>query len=346
MNSPGGYIYVLYGEDTFGRDEAVQLLKRKIRELPAGEHNLSEFGLETTVSELRMAADVVPFLADRRMIIVRGLLGRLTGRGQRRAGGRGRKTASDAAESAADEYAQLLAYLPDVPQSTSLALVEDGRLNVEPLSRAIPRGRAAVREYPRVVDVPHWIRDRARVHEVQLDEDAVRELSQLGGTELRRLDSELRKLRDFADGHTVSRADVRELVVGRDVAVWGLLDGLSERRQDKALRGLRALYNQGETPEALLGRDIAPHYRRLMVAHELKQLSRAERGAIDVTALGLNPNTVGKWMEQASAFEGAELERALTILLDLDRQIKMGETESEATLEITVVELCTRLSTA
>ena len=344
MNSSGGYIYILYGEDAFGRDEAVQLLKRRIRELPAGEHNLTEFGPETSVSELRMAADVVPFLADRRMVIVRGLLGRLAGRGQRRGSGRTRKNAAEAAENAIDEYAQLLAYLPEVPQSTSLALVEDGRLSPEPLSKAIPRGRAAVREYPRVVDVPHWIRDRARVHEVGLDEDAVRELAQLGGTELRRLDSELRKLRDFADGRTVSRADVRELVVGRDVAVWGLLDGLSERRQDKALRGLRALYSQGESPEALLGRDIAPHYRRLMVAHELKHASRAERSAIDVTTLGLNPNTVGKWMEQASAFDRTELERALTLLLELDRQIKMGETESEAALEVTVAELCTRLS--
>ena len=25
MNSPGGYVYVLYGEDAFGREEAVQV---------------------------------------------------------------------------------------------------------------------------------------------------------------------------------------------------------------------------------------------------------------------------------------------------------------------------------
>src|SRR5438132_14279612 len=87
MNSTGGYVYVLYGEDSFGRDEAVQTLKDRMRALPAGEHNLTELGPETTVNALRLAADVVPFLADRRMVLVRGLLGRLTGRGggQRRA---------------------------------------------------------------------------------------------------------------------------------------------------------------------------------------------------------------------------------------------------------------------
>jgi DNA polymerase-3 subunit delta len=137
---------------------------------------------------------------------------------------------------------------------------------------------------------------------------------------------------------------VRELVVGREVAVWGLLDGLSERRLDKALRGLRALYGQGETPEALLGRDIAPHYRRLMVARELSLAPREERARIDVGALGLNPSTIGKWMDQAAAFDRSELERALELLLDLDRQIKTGETESEASLELAIVQLCSRLT--
>ena len=343
MNSPGGYVYILYGEDAFGRDEAVQTLKDRMRALPAGEHNLTEFGPETSVAALRQAADVVPFLADRRMVFVRGLLARLAGRGQRRPT-RARKSAAASSESAPDEYQLLLEYLPDIPQTTSLVLVEEGRLNPEPLVAAIPRGRAAVREYPRVLDVPGWLRGRAKLIGVEVDEPAVRELAMLGGGDLRRLDSELRKLADYTAGRSVTRADVRELVVGRDMAVWTLLDGLAERRADKALRALRALYSQGESPEALLGRDIAPHYRRLMVARELALASREERARIDVATLGLNPATVGKWTEQAAGFDRAELERALELLLELDRQIKTGETSPEPSLELAIVQLCSRLA--
>lgn len=343
MNSPGGYVYILSGEDTFGRDEAVQTLKDRMRALPAGEHNLTQLGPETTVAALRQAADVMPFLADRRMVVVRGLIGRLAGRGggQRRAP-RARKSA--AADTAPDEFQLLLDYLPDLPQSTSLVLVEDGRLPTDRLVAAIPRGRSAVRDYPRVQDVPGWVRGRASLIGVDLDEAAIRELAMLGGADLRRLDSELRKLADYAAGRSVTRADVRELVVGREMAVWTLLDGLAERRADKALRALRALYAQGESPEALLGRDIAPHYRRLMVAKELSVATRDERARVDVAALGLNPATVGRWTDQAQAFEPAELERALEVLLDLDRQVKTGETTSEPALEVAIVQLCTRLS--
>jgi DNA polymerase-3 subunit delta len=342
MNSPGGYIYLLYGEDSFGRDEAVASLKERMRSLPAGEHNLTELGPDTSIAGLRQAADVVPFLADRRMVIVRGLLGRLAGRGgvsrQRQRAPR----KSDA--SAPDEFQALLDYLPDVPQTTSLAFIEEGRISPEPLARVIPRGRAAIKEYPRVVDIASWVRARARIVGVDLDEGAVRELAALGGSDLRRLDSELHKLADYAAGASVTRQEVREMVVGRDVAVWSLLDGLAERRVDKSLRALRALFGQGESPEALLGRDIEPHYRRLMVARELSLASRAERTAVDPTALGLNPATVGKWTEQAGAFEREELEYALELLLDLDRKIKTGETEPEPALELAIVALCGRLA--
>ena len=129
MNSPGGYVYVLYGEDSFGRDEAVHTLKERMRALPAGEHNLTELGPETSVATLRLAADVVPFLADRRMVLVRGLLGRLAGRGGAgRRPARGRKSAPS--DTGVDEFQLLLDYLPDLPQTTSLVLVEDGRLGL------------------------------------------------------------------------------------------------------------------------------------------------------------------------------------------------------------------------
>jgi DNA polymerase III subunit delta len=342
VNSPGGYIYLLYGEDSFSRDEAVQQLKDRMRALPAGEHNLTELaGADATLTALRLSADAVPFLAERRMVIMRGLLGRLAGRGTaaRRPSRGARKTES----ATPDEFQSVLDYLPDVPTTTSIAFVEDGRLSPEVLVAAIPRGRAFVKEFPRVQDVAAWIRARAKFLELELDEGAVRELASLGNADLRRLDTELRKLGTYAAGRTITRNDVRELVIGRDVAVWSLLDGLAERRTDKALRALRALYAQGESPEALLGRDIAPHMRRLLVARELAVASREERAATDVTALGLNPATLGKWMDQSQMFEPAELERALEILLDLDRQIKTGETTSEPALEVAIVQLCSRL---
>src|SRR5205823_1408543 len=209
----------------------------------------------------------------------------------------------------------------DLPQTTSLVLVEDGRLIPGPLQAVIPRGRAVIHEYPRV-EVPHWLRARAKFVGVDLDEGAVRELAMLGGADLRRLDTELHKLADYAAGHTITRADVREQVVGRELDTWALLDALSERDTAKALTAYRSLCNHGVQFGAIFGGAIVPHFHRLLVARELSLASPQERARADVAAMGLNPATVGKWTQQAMAFDRRELERAMQLLLDPDRQIK------------------------
>ena len=83
-----------------------------------------------------------------------------------------------------------------------------------------------------------------------------------------------------------------------------------------------------------------------MVARELSLASKQERARVEVADLGLNPATVGRWSDQAAAFDRSELERALELLLELDRQIKTGETEPEPALEVAVARLCSRLTVA
>ena len=63
-----------------------------------------------------------------------------------------------------------------------------------------------------------------------------------------------------------------------------------------------------------------------------------------MATLGLNPATLPRWTDQASKFDAAELEHALAVLLELDRHIKLGETEPEPSLEVAIVRLCTRLT--
>ncbi len=346
MNSSGAYLYVLHGEDAFSRDEALRGLKDRMRALPAGEHNLTELtGPDATLAALRQNADALPFLADRRMVVVHGLLGRLQGQGGPRRPGRARRAPAKAEQTGTGdggELQALLAYLPTIPQETSVVLVEGAGVQTKDVAEAVPRGRGLVREFRRVWDVAGWIRTRARTQGVDIDESAVRQLALLGGDDLRRLDNELQKLAAYVAGGRVTRAEVQELVVGRDTAIWALLDALAERRRDGALDALRRLYAQGEPPEALLGRDIAPLYRRLLLAKELQLLPRDERARTEPAAVGLNPNpkVLDKLLQQVAGFDRAELEAALETLLDLDRQIKTGETGAETSLELAIVELC------
>lgn len=342
MNASGGYVYLLHGPSTFERDEVVRRLKERMRAPPAGEHNLTEITEgEATLASVRAAADAMPFLADRRCVIVTGLLGRLQGKS---GGGRTKRRSKASESKGPDEMAQLLDYLRTIPDTASIAFVEGAGIDPTAVTAAVPSGRLIVKEFRAVEDVARWVRQRAKSAGVQLDESAVRELVLLGGDDLRRLDHEVQKLGAYADGALMTREDVQRLVVARDTIIWGLLDALAERRRERALTALRRLYEQGESAEALLGRDLAPFYRRLLIARELSILPASARASVDVNALGLNPRTLGRTQAQASRFEVAELERALDLLLTLDRMIKTGEIEPDVGLELTLVRLCSRLS--
>ena len=118
---------------------------------------------------------------------------------------------------------------------------------------------------------------------------------------------------------------------------------LTERRPDRALRALRVLYAQGEAPEALVARDMGPLYRRLLVAKEIRLIDRQARGQVDVAGLGLNPRSLPRLTEQAERFDRDELERALELLLETDRQMKTGEAQPEPAVELLVAQLAGRL---
>ena len=87
-------IRVIYGEDEFSVDERVRQIQESIgpQEVRAPNTTILE-GDSYSLEQLLAAASAVPFLADRRMVIVRGLLGRLDGdqQRQRRGGGTGRR---------------------------------------------------------------------------------------------------------------------------------------------------------------------------------------------------------------------------------------------------------------
>src|SRR5215211_28666 len=95
-------IYVLWGTDRFTRDEQVRSLKRRMLAEPCGEYNLSVLsGDDVTVRDVRAVADALPFMGDRRLVVVEGLLGRIAGTAKPARRGRGSRAGTSTAKKAA-----------------------------------------------------------------------------------------------------------------------------------------------------------------------------------------------------------------------------------------------------
>src|SRR5690242_19834936 len=63
--------YLLWGDDALSRDEVVRSFRTRMLARPVGELNLTQFHApELTARDVIAACDTIPFIDDRRLVIV------------------------------------------------------------------------------------------------------------------------------------------------------------------------------------------------------------------------------------------------------------------------------------
>jgi DNA polymerase-3 subunit delta len=341
-------IYVLWGTDRFTRDEQVRGLRRKMLDEPFGDYNFTELaGDDLGVRDLRMVADALPFMGDRRLVIAHGLLGRLTGQAKatsrRPRPSRSKATSSKAAakgvatEPETSPTAELTSFLADLPPSTALAFVED-QIDPAVVEACLPPDRSHVRGYqrPRPAELGRWIEKRVKQHGGRFEAAAVRQLAQLPSDDLGLLDNEIAKLITYAGDRAVTLEDVELLSASPEGTIFDLLDALGQDQRGKALTMLRQLFQRGDRSEAIVPQ-IASSLRRLIQAREL--LDQGLRGSALASKLAVHPFVAEKTERQARLYRIEQLEVALRLLLRTDRAIKTGEADPELALELYVTDL-------
>jgi|GEM_PF-120809 len=377
-------ITLIHGPAELLRAEAVAQIRAHIAPDPAlAELNTVVLdGRLASLADIQFACESLPFLAERRLVVVEGLLrraaaakpaakagargGAKTGakagaKGGTRVGeavGKGQAgppdpAGSDEAPAEPPQQTTILSYLSQIPETTELVLVEDDIVASAPVLRRLAElqreRKAAVIACvpPRKNDLPNWIRERARLRQVNLDPAAVADLVEFVGDDLRLVDQELIKLGDYVLGRgirgqpaVVTRADVRRLVPAtRAASVFDLVEALGSGNLPAAGRLLQhALDVDGEQPLRLLAL-ISRQYRLLMIAKELQ--ARGTAPAEMVRDLGVPDWTVPKLLAQAGHHSYQRLEQALERILAADEAIKTGKLTDREAMDVLLAELGT-----
>lgn len=336
--------YILHGKEEFGLSEELASLRAR---LAAGDQAMAQLnttileGKNLTLGELRHDCDTIPFMSDRRLVIVHGLLSRLVqGKGSKEPGA----PKSQEAASRRSYLEELVAYLPTLPPTTRLVFAEETTLNashpvLKLAKKEHKKGLAHIKQFkpPKEWELPDWIQQRARDEGGEIGWDASRLMATLVGNDLRLLDQEIDKLLLYADGKQVTETDVRALVSrAREASVFDLVDHVGRREADEALRLLHRLLDEGEPPLRLMAM-LARQVRILIQVSEL-QASRMTQEQI-AKRLKLHPYVVKKGLAQERNFSMGQLEKAHALLVETDWMIKTGEMEGVLALDMLVVSL-------
>jgi len=337
--------YIFHGEDEFSRAEAVDRLREKLAKDDPAMADLNTTildGRQLAPGELRHACDTIPFMADRRLVIVQGLLGRLAASRRKK---KDAKLDPDKEPAWKRSFlAELGDYLPDLPPTTRLILVETRTLPpshpILKLARTMGEDKGAFVvpfALPKDGGLPNWIRRRTSDKGGEISHEAVVMLAALVGRDLRLLDQEIEKLLVYTDGQQITGDDVQALVSrAREASIFDLVDSIGLRQTGRALRLLHQMLDDLAAPLYLLSM-IARQIRILIQISELQCQGLGEREI--ATRLKLHPFVTKKGLAQVQNFDRAQLEDAHRRLVETDWSIKTGKTEDVLALDLLVVDL-------
>ena len=344
-------IFLFLNADEYLTALRVAELKAALGDPELASLNIVELtGSQTDPAALLAEASLMPFLAPKRLVIVRGYLETLDKR----------LAASKLPDSAAHkETAQFLLRLPAAPETAYLLFVDnsvdkrrvlwkgltfpahDGKAEqkIPGLEALIKAGTVKLEELsaPEAKALPGWIQQAARQQSISINGDAAETLANFVGPNLRQLANELEKLSLYADKRTITAQDVRAMVAdASEEMIWNLTNGLTQRNPGAAMRALRDLQRNDQNAIGLVSA-IARQYRLLI---QIKTLQTAgQNNEFDLAkTLGEKPYPVKKAMGLTGGYSFAELEQIMGRLLTADFAMKTGA-EPETTIAVLVAEL-------
>ncbi|MBE9482569.1 MAG: DNA polymerase III subunit delta [Chloroflexi bacterium] len=331
-------LYMLLGQDDFSRGESLEEIKKGMGDPALLSANTTVLeGQQVTLDRLRSVCETVPFLAERRLVIIRGLLERFESKGK---SGRQKKAVSLTNQQ--NESELWASCLSNIPDSTVLALVDDRVSGNNPLFCALSV-RAEVKSFPllRGIKLRQWIEKRVRREGGDISPEAIDLLAKLVGSNLWIIKNEIDKLTLLTSGRRIEAEDVNKVVsYAQQDSVFAMVDAVLEFKAGIAERSLKQLLERGATPAYLLVM-LSRQVRMITRVRGLKNQGKSEKEI--QTRLGLTLEfAFRRTLEQASRYPLARIKEVYYKLLETDLSIKTGKYEGELALNILIAELCQR----
>ena len=327
-------LHVLIGEDDYSRQQALEEIKKGIGDPTARMTNTTILdGGQLTAAQLGAAAGTVPFLAEKRLVIVEGLLERFEPKG------RNTKKKSVRPSPPPDDFTSIVESIGHLPDFTELVILGSGARASHPLLRELAAlGR--VKTFPRLKSnqLGPWIVKRVAAAGGSISPAAVNLLARFVGNDLWVMASEVDKLALFTGGRRIEEADIRAVVsYAQEANVFAMVDAILESRGGAAQEMLQQLLKQGASPVQLLTM-LSRQVRIIFQIREMRGRGKS-RGEIQ-TKLGLTSDFVlGKAWDQADKYSPRRIREVYHRLLEADLSIKTGKYEGELAVNILIAEL-------
>lgn len=305
--------YLLYGEEAYLRRQYRDRLKEALT-VDGDTMNYSYFeGKDISVGTVIDMAETLPFLADRRVIVIENSNLFKTG---------GEKMAEYLAEPAGAAY---------------FVFVEAEVDKRSRLFKTVSANGTAV-EFPvqNEATLKKWILGMVKKEGKQITGHALDFFLEKTGTDMENIRRELEKLMCYCmEKDAVSEQDIGDICTHRTSSrVFDMVNAIADKQQKKALDLYYDLLALKEPAMRILFL-IARQFNMLLQVKELKGKgydNKAIGGKV-----GLSPFIAGKYVTQAAKFKTADLRRALEACVEAEEAVKTGRMNDVMGVELLIV---------
>jgi DNA polymerase-3 subunit delta len=332
-----GLLYILAGPDDFSLNQSLEEIKKGLGDAATLATCTTILdGQQVTADELKQICATVPFLAEKRLVIIYGLI--------ERSGTADKSKKTRTAKPADQETNAFASCLSQLPESTVVVMIENEAANTlkqglfqELSPKAVVRTFALLKE----ARLKPWIQKRVADIGASISQPAIDLLCRLIGSNLWVMANEIDKLVLYVNDRRIEEQDVKLLVgYAQDVSVFTMIDAIVDFKVETAGQLLQQLLRGGAAPAYLLYM-LDRQFRMIIRAKELKAQGKPE--AIIQTKLGLyNEFALKRTLDQAGRYSSARLKQIYRQLLETDMAIKTGRYESEIALELLITGLTDR----
>ena len=311
-------VYLIYGTEERRLAQALDRLKRSLSDVADLDFNLVTLrGESTSADEIIAAANTMPFMSDRRLVIVR-----------------------DFDRLSKAEIDRIVTYVKNPSPTTTLVLVGE-KVDRRTALYAAVDASGVVAEYkaPKKSEYPQQVVEMFEARGRRIGRDAAEALVRAVGYDLSRLAMEVDKVVAYAgDERTLSSSQVEEVMsTTAETSVFEFLDGLGSRDCRIALERLNGLLDQGETiysVHALAVRRI----RDLLSTEALVRRGQSSPKAIAAVLRRLDWQ-VKDFPRQAHRFDRGELISALCAAARMEAEMKTSR-DPRLAFERWIVSVC------
>lgn len=305
-------IYLLYGEETYLRRQ----YRDRLREALGGEDTMNVHffeGKNAQVGEIIDLAETMPFLAERRVLV-------LESTGLFKSGG--------------EKLAEYLAQ----PAPTAYFVFNEPEIDKRSkLYKAVSAAGCAV-EFG-VQDektLKRWIAGILKKEDKQITESTASYLLGKTGTDMENIRMELEKLVCYRmDADVITQEDIDGICTTRISShIFDMVGAIAEKKQSRALELYYDLLALKEPPMRILFL-IARQCNTLLQVKELKNKGYDNKGIGEKT--GLPGFVAGKYVAQAASFKKEKLRLAVEKCVEAEEAVKTGRMNDIMSVEVLIL---------